>query len=54
MVIGKRRKLRPVICPERRPLYVSPVIRTSADRLKLKAGDAVVAIIKASEVLIAK
>jgi len=30
------------------------ITRASADRLKLKAGDTVVAIIKASEVLIAK
>jgi molybdopterin-binding protein len=33
---------------------VSTITRASADRLKLKAGDTVVAIIKASEVLIAK
>jgi molybdopterin-binding protein len=33
---------------------VSTITRASADRLKLETGDTVVAVIKASEVLIAK
>jgi molybdopterin-binding protein len=33
---------------------VSSITRSSADRLKLKTGDAVTVVIKASEVLIAK
>ena len=33
---------------------VSSITKASADRLKLKAGDAVTVVIKASEVLIAK
>jgi len=33
---------------------VSSITKSSADRLKLKAGDAVTVVIKASEVLIAK
>jgi molybdopterin-binding protein len=53
VVISKRRKRgRLYVRIEGR--YISPIIRTSADRLKLKAGDSVAAIIKASEVLIAK
>ena len=50
--------------PRRRPLryafdiggpeIVSTITKTSADRLKLKAGDTVLAVIKASDVMVGK
>lgn len=36
------------------PEVVSTITKASADRLKLKAGDAVVVVIKASDVMVGK
>jgi len=36
------------------PEIVSTITKTSADRLKLKAGDTVLAVIKASDVMVGK